>query len=61
MNIFGGHEDFVDIFLGSAQNLASLRVISMLFWVFFIGQCTELGYFMGLLNFQIFFGGAWNS
>ena len=32
---FWGHEDFVDIFLESSQNLASLRVISMHFRVFF--------------------------
>ena len=35
MNIFLGYKDFVDIFWGSAQNLASLRVISMQFRVFF--------------------------
>ena len=35
MNIFWGYEDFVDIFLGSSQNLANLRVISMHFRVFF--------------------------
>ena len=35
MNIFGEYEDFVDIFLGSSQNWASLRVISMQFSVFF--------------------------
>ena len=35
MNIFGGYEDFVDIFWGSSQNWASLRVISMHFRVFF--------------------------
>ena len=35
MNIFLGYEDFVDIFLGSSQNWASLRVISMQFRVFF--------------------------
>ena len=43
-NIFGGfqknkyfleYEDFVDNFLGSSQNWASLRVISMQFRVFF--------------------------
>ena len=43
-NIFGGFEkneyffgykDFVDTFLGSSQNWASLRVISMQFRVFF--------------------------
>ena len=35
INIFGGYEDFVDIFWGSSQNWASLRVISMQFRVFF--------------------------
>ena len=35
MNIFGGYEDFVDIFWGLPQNWASLRVISMQLWVFF--------------------------
>ena len=35
MNIFLVYEDFVDIFLGSSQNWASLRVISMHFRVFF--------------------------
>ena len=28
----------------------------MHFRVFFKGQCTELGYFFGLLKFQIFLG-----
>ena len=32
---FLGYEDFVDILLGSSQNWASLRVISMQFRVFF--------------------------
>ena len=35
MNIFFGYEVFEDIFLGSSQNWASLRVISMQFRVFF--------------------------
>ena len=35
MNIFLGYEDFVDIFLGSSQNWANLRIISMQFRVFF--------------------------
>ena len=35
INIFWGYEDFVDIILGSSQNWASLRVISMQFMVFF--------------------------
>ena len=37
-------------------NWASLRVISMHFRVFLKGQGTELGFFFGLLKFQIFFG-----
>ena len=43
------------ILFGSSQNWASLKVISIQFMVFFKGQCTELGYFLGLLKFQIFF------
>ena len=35
MNIFFGYEDFVDIFGGSSQKWACLRVISMHFRVFF--------------------------
>ena len=35
MNIIWGYEDFVDIFWGSSQDWASLRVISMKFGVFF--------------------------
>ena len=35
MNIFLRYEYFVDIFLGSSQKWASLRVISMHFRVFF--------------------------
>ena len=34
MNIFLGYKDFVDIFWGSSQNWASLRVISKQFRVF---------------------------
>ena len=67
MNIFGGYKDFVNIFGGSSQNWASLRVISMHFRVFFLGQGTELGYFfrvtkisnifLGCLKFLIFIWG----
>ena len=67
MNIFLGYEDFVDMFLGSSQNRASLRVIYMQFRVVFEGQGTELGYFiwvakisnifLGCLKFLIFFLG----
>ena len=39
MNIFWGYEDFVDIFMGSSQNWASLRVISQgMFLVNFIAN-----------------------
>ena len=55
MNIFLGYEDFVDIFLGSSQNWASLRVISKHFRVFLRSR-YKIGIFLGLLKFQIFFG-----
>ena len=66
MNIFGGYEDFVDIFLGSSQNWASLRVISMrlrvLFkvkvqnWdIFWVAKISII--FLGCLKFLIFFWG----
>ena len=58
MYIFGGYEDFVDFFLGSSQNWASLRVISMHFRVFFKVKVQNLDIFWGLLKFQIFFLGA---
>ena len=48
----------MDIFGGSSQNWASLRVISMQFRGFFKVKIQKLGYFFGLLKFQIFFGGA---
>ena len=65
MNIFGGYEDFMDIFLGSSQNWASLRVISMQFRVFlraryrigisfWVAKISNI--FWGCLNFLIFFG-----
>ena len=57
MNIFWGYEDFVDIFFGSSQNWASLRVISMHFRVFFKVKVQNWDFF-GLLEFQIFFGGC---
>ena len=47
MNIFGGYEDFVDIFLGSSQNWASLRVISMQLRVFFKVKVQNLDIFLG--------------
>ena len=51
MNIFWGYEDFVDIFLGSSRNWASLRVISMHFRVFFLRSMYRIGIFLGLLKF----------
>ena len=57
MNIFWGYEDFEVIFLGSSQNWASLRVISMQFRVFFKVKVQNWDIF-GLLKFQIFFWGA---
>ena len=64
MNIFWGYEDFVDIFLGSSQNCASLRVISMQFRIFFrsryrigmfFGVDKISNIFWGYLKFQISF------
>ena len=55
-NIFLGYEDFVDIFLGSSQNWASLRVISMQFRVFFLRSRYRIRIFLGLLKFQNFYG-----
>ena len=60
MNIFGGYEDFVDIILGSSQNWASLRVISVHLGPFLRSR-YRIGIFFGLLKFQTFFWGAWNS
>ena len=56
MNIFLGYEDFVDIFWGSSQNWASLRVISMQFRSFFKVKVQNLDIFFGCLNFKYFFG-----
>ena len=47
MNIFWGYEDFVDIFWGSSQNWASLRVISMQFRVFFKAKVQKWDIFWG--------------
>ena len=43
----GGYEDFEDIFWGSSQNWASLRVISMQFRVFFLRSRYRIGIFFG--------------
>ena len=49
----------MDIFWGSSQNWASLRVISMQFRVFFKVKVQNWdNFFFGLLKFQIFFGGV---
>ena len=47
MNTFLGYDDFVDIFLGSSQNWASLRVISMQFTVFFKVKVQNWDIFWG--------------
>ena len=47
----------MDIFSGSSQNWASLRVISMQFRVFFKVKVQNWDIF-GLLKFQIFFWGV---
>ena len=47
MNIFLGYEDFVHIFLGSSQNWASLRVISMQFRGFFKVKVQNWDIFWG--------------
>ena len=47
MNISLGYEDFVDIFLGSSQNCASLRVISMQFRIFFSVKVQNWDIFWG--------------
>ena len=56
-----GYEDFVDIFWGSSQNWASLRVISMQFRVFFKVKVQNWDISLGCWNFKYFLGGAWNS
>ena len=58
MNIFLRYEDFCGyFFFWVITKLAGLRVISMRFRVFFQGQGTELGYFLGVLeNPDIFWG-----
>ena len=58
MNIFWGYEDFVDIFWGSSQNWASLRVISIHFRVFILRSMCRIGIFFGVAKILIFFWGA---
>ena len=63
---FLGYEDLVDIFWGSSQNWASLRVISMHFRVFFKARVQNWdifwaakisNIFLGCLKFLIYFWG----
>ena len=64
---FWGYEDFVDIFWGSSQSWASLRIISMHFRVFFLRSRYRIwicnwvakisNIFWGCLKFLIFFFG----
>ena len=49
---------FCGYFFGSSQNWT---VFSMHFGSFLKVKVQNGGYFFGLLKFQIFFGGAWNS
>ena len=47
INVFWGYEDFVDIFWGSSQNWASLRVISMQIRDFFKVKVQNWDIFLG--------------
>ena len=58
MNVFWGYEDFVDIFGGSSQNRAGLRVISMQFRVFFLGSRYRIWIFFGVAKISNIFWGA---
>ena len=58
MNIFWGMNILWICFGGSSQNWASFRLITMHFGAFFKVKSSELGYFFGLLKFQIFFLGC---
>ena len=55
-NIFGGYEDFVDIFGTLSQIWTILRGHFYAFWGLF--KVQNGGYFFGLLKFQIFFLGV---
>ena len=58
MNIFWGMK-ILWIFFGDRHKIGLyLGVISMHFRVFSSGQVTEWRIFLGLLKFQIFFGGC---
>ena len=56
MNSFLGYEDFVDIFGGSSQNWASMRVISMHFRVYFKVNVQNWDIVLGCYSFKYFFG-----
>ena len=56
MNILLGLKILCMFFWGHHKSGLYLRVISMHFWVFSLGQCTEMGIFLGWLKFRIFFG-----
>ena len=58
MNIFGGYEDFVDIFLGSSQNWTILRGHFYAFSGLFLGQATEWEIFLGVVKISNIFWGA---
>ena len=57
---FWGYEDFVNIFLGHHKIGLYLGVVSIILGYFLKVKVQNVGYFFGLLKFQIFWG-AWNS
>ena len=59
---FWEYKDFVNIFWASSQNWTILRGYYYAFLCLFCeSQGTEWRIFLGVLNFQIFIWGAWNS
>ena len=56
MNIFWGYDDFVDIFWGSSQNWASLKVISMQFTFLCNLACLGSFFKVKVQNLDIFWG-----
>ena len=56
-NIFGGYDDFVDIFWGSSQNRTIFRGHFYAFQGLFLRSMYRMGdIFWGLLKSKIFFG-----
>ena len=56
MDTFLGYKDFMDIFWGSSQNWASLRVISMQFNGLFLRSRYRIGIFFWVAkNFKYLF------